>query len=145
MKRRISEKHARYKLRIARSAIHQLGVFAVEDIPARRRIIEYTGRRLTFAQGGDLKPPKDRYLVRLNDRWLLDGRRGGTGAELINHSCEPNVAFHLHGGRMFFASVRRIHAGEELTARYGYSVNVVRVRCLCGSRKCRKTLRYILK
>lgn len=145
MNRLISEKYTRYKLRIARSRIHHAGVFAVEDIPADRRVIEYTGRRLTFAQGADLKPPDDRYLVQLNDTWLLDGRRGGTGAELINHSCAPNLSFRRRAGRIFFVSVRKIRAGEELTALYGYPVKMVRVPCRCGAPKCRGTLRYILK
>lgn len=145
MRSQIKRKHARYELRLGSSRIDATGVFAAEDIPAHRRVIEYTGRRLTFAQGSDLKPPNDRYLVRLNDTWLLDGRRGGTGAELINHSCAPNLTFRRQAGRIFFVSVRRIRAGEELTARYGYPTKVVRIPCHCGAHNCRRTLRYILK
>ncbi|HTU33514.1 MAG TPA: SET domain-containing protein-lysine N-methyltransferase [Candidatus Acidoferrum sp.] len=145
MRSRIDPKYARYKLRIARSRIHDAGVFAAEDIPAHRRVIEYTGKRLTFAQCADLKPPRDRYLVRLNDAWVLDGRAGGSGAELINHSCAPNVTFRPRAGHIFFVSVRKIRAGEELTVRYAYPVKIVRVPCRCGARNCRGTLRYILK
>lgn len=145
MHSQINRKYARYELRVSTSRIHATGVFAAEDIPAHRRVIEYTGRRLTFAQGADLKPPNDRYLVRLNDTWLLDGRRGGTGAEFVNHSCAPNLTFRRQAGRIFFISARKIRAGEELTARYGYPTKIVRVPCHCGARNCRGTLRYILK
>lgn len=145
MNRRISEKHARYKLRIGRSGIHHAGVFAAEDIPADRRVIEYTGKRLTFAQAADLTAPEDRYLVRLDDTWVIDGRKDGSGAELINHSCAPNLTFRRRAGRIFFVSVRKIRAGEELTALYGYPVKMVRVPCRCGARNCRGTLRYVVK
>lgn len=145
MRSRINQKYAQYRLRIGPSKIHSVGVFAVEDIPAHKRVIEYRGKRLTFAQGVDLKPPHDRYLVRLNDTWVLDGRSQGTGAELINHSCAPNLIFRRQAGHIFLISRRKIRAGEELTARYHYPTKVVRVPCHCGARNCRRTLRYILK
>lgn len=144
MSHRINHKFARFKLRIGTSEIHHVGIFAAEDIPAHRPVIEYTGKRLTFAQGADLKGTEDRYVVRLNDTCLLDGRTGGSGAELINHCCAPNLTFKRRGGRIFFDSVRKIRAGEELTAKYGYPVKMVRVPCRCGARNCRGTLRYIL-
>lgn len=145
MRSTIDPKYARYKLRVGPSKIHHVGVFAVEDIPSHRRVIEYTGKRLTFAQGVDLKPPHDRYLVRLNDTWVLDGRKSGSGAELINHSCEPNLTFRREAGHIFYVSRRRIRAGEELTVRYHYPTKIVRIACHCGARGCRGTLRYILK
>jgi SET domain-containing protein len=142
---RINQKYARYQLRIGPSKIHHVGVFAAEDIPSHRRVIEYTGKRLTFAQAMDLNPPHDRYLVRLNDTRVLDGRKEGSGAELINHSCAPNLIFRREPGHIFFVSRRKIRAGEELTVRYWYPTQLVRVPCHCGARRCRGTLRYILK
>jgi SET domain-containing protein len=43
----------RYKdwwLRVGRSSIHRLGVFAAEDIAKGRRVIEYTGERITHRE-----------------------------------------------------------------------------------------------
>ena len=45
------------------------------------------------------QPPRDRkrglgprtYLFTLDNYWTLDGAVGGSGAELINHSCTPNL------------------------------------------------------
>jgi SET domain-containing protein len=145
MTRRATPKSVHFKLRIGPSEIHRWGVFAREDIPAGRRVIEYAGKRLTWSQGKDLKPPKDNYLVGLNDKWLLDGRVGGTGAEFINHSCTPNLIFRRVAGHIFFYSSRKIRAGEELTVRYGYPVKITRVLCRCGSRRGRGTLRYLLR
>jgi len=142
---RINPKFAWYRLRIGRSPIHSTGVFALEDIPRGRRVIEYTGKRLTVEQGLKLGPPRDRYLVRLSQRWLLDGRVGGSGAELVNHCCDPNLVCKGVNGHMLFYSRRRIRAGEELTLRYAYPVKITRVPCHCGSPKCRRTLRYLIK
>lgn len=142
--RNIDQRFGRYKLEIRRSQIHSLGVFALEEIPARRPIIEYTGKRLTVEQALALKPPRDRYLVRLSQRWIADGSVGGSGAELVNHSCDPNLVWKRSRGRVTLWSRRRIHAGEELTLRYAYPVKLTRVPCRCGSPKCRGTLRYFL-
>jgi hypothetical protein len=41
---RINPKFARFDLCIGHSGIHRFGVYALENIPARRVVIEYTGR-----------------------------------------------------------------------------------------------------
>lgn len=143
-KRVVDRKFAWYGLRIGRSRIHSTGVFALEDIPAGKRVIEYTGKRLSLAQALDLQPPRDRYLIRAGLGWMIDGSVGGSGAELVNHSCDPNLTWKRARGRVTYCSRRKILAGEELTLRYAYPVKLTRVPCRCGSRKCRGTLRYLL-
>ncbi|HUJ29938.1 MAG TPA: SET domain-containing protein-lysine N-methyltransferase [Candidatus Acidoferrum sp.] len=141
---KVNPRYARFRVRLGRSGIHSWGVFALEDIPAGQRVMEYRGRRLSIQQAVDLKPPFDRYVVRLSRRWMLDGRIGGSGAERVNHSCDPNLSWRRERGHIFFVSRRRIRAGEELTLRYQYPVKVRRVPCRCGSPKCRGTLRYLV-
>jgi SET domain-containing protein len=143
-KRRINPKAARFRLRIARSTLHRYGVFALEDIPGGRRVIEYTGKRLTFEQAAKIRPPEDIYLAWIHGGVHVDGRRGGSGAEFINHSCQPNLKTrHVHGHLLLF-SERKIRAGEELTLNYHYPVKLRRVPCRCGAHRCRGTLRYLL-
>jgi hypothetical protein len=108
-------------------------------------VIEYTGKRLPYLQGVKLKPPADRYLVSLDDKWVIDGRRSGSGAELIDHSCSPNLKVQGIGMRLFLFSARKIRAGEELTVRYSYPIKLTRIPCRCSSKECRGTLRYLLK
>ena len=50
------------------------------ELGTGRRVIEYTGKRLSIEQGSILDQTQDRYLVRLNRRWLLDGSVDGSGA-----------------------------------------------------------------
>jgi len=142
---RINPTFARFRLRIGRSPIHSAGVFALEDIPPGRRVIEYTGKRLTVEQVLKLHPARDRYLAQLSRRWLVDGSVGGSGAELVNHCCDPNLVCKRVNGHLLLYSRRRIRAGEELTLRYSYPVKVTRVPCHCGSPKCLGTLRYLLQ
>src|SRR6267142_2633822 len=117
----INPKYACFKLSIRQSSIHRRGVYAEEHIPARRKVIEYTGekisRRETKRRGdGDIT-----YLFTIDDYWTLDGAFGGSGAEIINHSCDPNLYawnFHKH---ILYMSKRVIQRGEELTVDYRFS------------------------
>jgi SET domain-containing protein len=141
---RINPKFARFRLRVERSSIDRRGVFALEDIPRGKTVIEYTGKRLTLAQADSLGPPKDAYLAVLGNGWVADPSVGGSGAEFINHSCSPNLRWRRVRGRLFYSSRRRIRAGEELLGNYGYPIKLRRIPCRCGSPKCKGTFRYLL-
>ena len=143
MKPKLNPRYGRYQLRVSRSRIHSYGLFALEDIPRGKQVIQYTGKRIPLVSALDYTFKTDRYLVRLNDQWVIDGRHGGSGAEIVNHSCEPNLIVRREKGGVFFFSRRKIRAGEELTFRYGYATRVTRVPCHCKSPNCRGTLRYI--
>jgi SET domain-containing protein len=144
---RIVTKLAKFTLRIGRSRIERYGVFAGEAIPARKRVIEYTGERISEREGlrraikmlwagkaGRI------YTVRLNRRWKIDGAVGGSGAELINHSCEPNLTMRKIHGQIFLYSFRKIRAGEELTVDYGFRCSLP---CHCGAANCRGTMCHV--
>ncbi len=144
-KRRINPEAARYRMQIGRSGLHRYGVFALEHIPAGRRVIEYTGKCLTLEQAVKIRPPKDIYIAWITAAKYVDGARGGSGAEFMNHSCAPNLVARRIGPHLYLYSRRRIHAGEELTWNYNYPIKVKRIPCHCGARRCRGTLRYIFK
>jgi SET domain-containing protein len=122
------------------SPIHRWGVFADESIPRRRKVIEYTGERIsrreTLRRGqGELT-----YLFTLDNYWTLDGAVGGSGAEFINHSCDPNLYSWNFKGHILYMSRRSIRSGEELTVDYLFSKKIERVPCRCGAAKCRGTI-----
>lgn len=138
---------SRFRLRVRRSAIHGLGVFAGQAIPPRVKVIEYGGERISRRETRRrfLRILKDHrgtfnYLARLNSYWTIDGRVGGTGAELVNHSCEPNVGPRREHGRLWFVSLRRIRKGEELVADYKFPRHGLRTPCHCGAASCRGTI-----
>jgi len=137
-----------WNLRVARSRIHRLGVFATICIPRARKVIEYTGERITTKEALRRfekilrSPARDRRICffHLSSRSLIDGAIGGSGAEWINHSCDPNLRARKIGKRIFYFSRRRIHQGEELTIDYRLPKTALRVACRCGSRACRGTI-----
>jgi len=142
-KRRIDAKFARFRMQIGRSALHRYGVFALEDIPAKRRVIEYTGRHLSFEQAARIGAPEDIYIAWISSKLYVDARRGGSGAEFMNHSCAPNLVARRIGRHLYLYSRRKVRAGEELTWSYRYPIKLKRVPCHCGAPRCRGTLRYL--
>jgi SET domain-containing protein len=133
------------------SRIHGRGVFARRAIPAGTTVVEYKGERL------DPDAAADRYddsvagsitlLFTVNDRWVIDGGRGGNEARYINHSCEPNCESYVHRGRVYIRALRDIAPGEELTYAYDLLVGgrpikawARRYRCRCSSLTCRRTM-----
>src|SRR5205814_413089 len=136
----IDLRFCRYRLRIGDSKIHKRGVYAAEAIPAHRKVIEYTGERISRVQTKRRGQGPLTYLFTLDDYWTIDGAVGGSGAELINHSCEPNLFSRIVKGHILYMSKRAIRRGEELTIDYLFSTKIERVPCSCGSKNCRGTI-----
>lgn len=146
-KRKINPDYTWFDLKIIRSQIHHRGVFAAQDIPARRYVMEYTGEIRNRAQAKkyharaperDLiyiwEIPSKRYHI---SYWELDGFIGGSGAELVNHSCDPNLYPIFCGKRLYYVSSRKIKKGEELTISYGEGYFTSRsLECVCNSELC---------
>ncbi len=138
---RIDETHACFGIRLARSKIHRWGVFATESIPAKRKVIEYTGEKINRRETKRRADEREfTYLFTLDPYWTIDGAVGGSGAEYINHSCEPNLTSRIVKGHILYISLRDVKAGEELTIDYRFDKKVERVPCKCGAAKCRGTI-----
>lgn len=134
----INAKYCCFRLRVGRSRIHHWGLYAEEDIPAHRKVIEYTGEKLDPRQRRQRE--HTRYLFVLDDYWTLDGSVGGSGAELVNHSCEPNLAARIMRGHILYFSRRQIRNGEELTVDYNYDETDEVMKCACRAENCRGTI-----
>jgi uncharacterized protein len=140
---RIDPQFCNFKLRIGESKIHHRGVYALERIPARRKVIEYTGERINRKETKRRGQGTITYLFTLDDYWTLDGAVGGSGAELINHSCEPNLYTMIFKGHILYMSKRDIEPGEELTVDYRFDKKIERVPCKCGAKTCRGTINLL--
>jgi SET domain-containing protein len=137
---RIDPEYACFDIVIRRSKIHRYGVYANERIPANRKVIEYTGLRLNRQQAKAVDGGNYTYLFAVDDYWTLDGARGGSGAEIINHSCEPNLISRVMKGHVLYMSQREIKTGEELTIDYNFADLTEITPCSCGSGTCRGTI-----
>jgi uncharacterized protein len=129
-----------FRLRFGYSRIHRWGIYALEDIPANRKVIEYTGEKLNPRQRARREQESSKYLFILDEYWTLDGAVGGSGAEFINHSCEPNLVTRVLKGHILYFSQRKIRKGEELTVDYNYDDTDEVMKCVCGAKNCRGTI-----
>lgn len=137
---KIIEKYASFPLRVAPSDIHRWGVYSVGFIPRGRKIMEYTGERISRRETARRANGPLNYLFTLDSYWTLDGSVGGSGAQYVNHSCDPNCHAWIYRGHILYMSSRDIQPGEELTIDYRFDPDVPEVRCGCGAPTCRGTI-----
>jgi SET domain-containing protein len=127
------------KISRRKSKLHGYGVFAVDEIPKNKRIIDYDGELITNKQS---EVREDRYLrkgciwvFRVNRYWSRDANVGGNVARFINHSCAPNCWIDVDAKTktIWIRASRTIFPGEELT--YDYNTEgdkVIQCRCRPG-------------
>ncbi len=137
---------------VRRSGIEGRGVFARRRIAKGRRVIEYTGERISDAEGDaryddDAKNLKRTYLFMVGEDELIDAAHGGNESRFINHSCDPNCEAVQDGKRIFVEAIRNIQPGVELTYDYRLVRDgrpradwKTRYACFCGTARCRGTL-----
>jgi SET domain-containing protein len=139
----IDSRYACFRMILRKSPIHRYGVYAAEAIPAQRKVIEYTGERISRRETRRRGLGPHTYLFTLDHYWTLDGSVGGSGAEYINHSCDPNLRASIVKGHILYFSKRQISAGEELTVDYHFPTTIEDVPCRCGASKCRGTINLL--
>lgn len=136
----VNPEFTQYRLRIASSKIHRWGVYAAEFIPAKHKVIEYTGERISRRETKKRAERELNYLFTLDKYWTIDGSVNGSGAQYINHCCEPNLVARIVRGHILYLAARDIRQGEELTVDYHFDPDVEKVPCACGSLRCRGTI-----
>jgi uncharacterized protein len=124
---------------IRSSDIHAAGCFTLDEIPKGTRILEYTGERITKAQGNERYGGRPfTYLFCIGDgKVVIDGHGM---AMFVNHSCDPNCETDEADGRVYIDALRDIAAGEELTYDYCLYDSDDPEPCSCGSKNCRGTM-----
>lgn len=130
-----------FNFEVRRSRIQGHGLFALSPLPARRKLGELGGERITEREARKrARGRKSVMIVEFGDGTALDASRLGSHFRYVNHSCEPNAYMRLCYGRVEFYSLRRIEAGEELTCDYGETHHDGRLPCRCGSARCKGAL-----
>ncbi len=135
-----------------RSGVHGRGVFAMRDIAAGARLIEYRGEVIDWPEAlrrhpHDPSQPNHTFYFHLDDGRVIDGNVRGNAARWINHACEPNCEADEIDGRIYIRALRDLHAGEELFFDYRLVIDermTARLKrdyaCRCGSANCRGTM-----
>jgi len=125
---------------IRSSAIHAAGCYTTTAIPKGRRVVEYTGTRISKEKADeDYADSPITYLFGLGSgEIVIDGH---CMAMFINHSCDANCETSEVRGRVWIKSIRPIAAGEEITYDYClYDGGDDEAICNCGAKKCRGTM-----
>ncbi|KAM5484206.1 histone methyltransferase set1 [Microsporum canis] len=137
-------------VRFARSAIHNWGLYAEENITANDMIIEYVGEKVR-QQVADMRERRylksgigSSYLFRIDENTVIDATKHGGIARFINHSCTPNCTAKIikvdGSKRIVIYALRDIERDEELTYDYKFERewdSDDRIPCLCGSTGCK--------
>ena len=142
-KPKLDPKASKFTLKINRSKIHRYGVFTMEDIPRRTRVIEYTGERISRREISRRLEGPFTYIFLLDSYWGIDGAVNGSGAEIINHCCEPNLEADVTKDQIYYVSLRVIKAGEEQTIDYAFDTRHGLQPCHCGAKACRGDMRSL--
>ena len=138
------------RLAVKKSTVHGRGVFATKPFHKGDRVIEYTGRTISWSKiPKELDDPRMYFFAIGEGKRVIDPSVGGNEARFINHSCNPNCNVREQRGRIFIHALRNIKAGEELS--YDYRLETdddvprtkaieAEARCRCGAKNCRGTL-----
>lgn len=119
------------------SRIHGSGGFALRDVPAGTRLIEYLGDRISKGESHRRCEAGNPFIFHLDEETDLDGNVDWNPARWLNHSCVPNCEAELDDGRIWIAALRDIVAGEELSFNYGYDLaDYHDFPCRCGTPAC---------
>ncbi|KAE9974189.1 hypothetical protein EG328_003975 [Venturia inaequalis] len=137
-------------VRFDRSAIHNWGLYAEENIAANDMIIEYVGEKVRQRVADlreinyDKQGVGSSYLFRIDDDTVVDATKKGGIARFINHSCMPSCTakiIRVEGTkRIVIYAMRDIAKNEELTYDYKFERELGstdRIPCLCGSVGCK--------
>jgi uncharacterized protein len=127
------------RLIIRSSDIHAAGCFTLDSIPKGSRVLEYTGERITKAEGDDRYDGRPfTYLFGVGDGQVVIDGHGM--AMFVNHSCDPNCETDEEDGRVYIITLREVSAGEELTYDYWLYDGEDDAPCYCGTNRCRGSM-----
>ena len=105
-----------------RSKISGWGVYAAEPINKNKRIVEYSGEKISTAEADRRETRYQKkgqiWCFTLNRRWVRDGNVGGSTARFINHSCTWNCYSEVVKDIVWIRAAKNIAKGEELTYDY---------------------------
>lgn len=99
-----SPRPPQFELRVRRS-VAGLGLFAGEEIPKGRFVIEYWGRLMRDEEAQKIG---GRYLFEIENGNTIEGSTRKNTARYANHSCRPNCEIRLTGNRVLLLSIKKI-------------------------------------
>ena len=127
-----------YPVKVAKSKIAGKGAYALQSIPAKRKIGDLGGVIITMKEAMRLiKDLKVINCVELDNNLALNASANPNDMRFINHSCGPNTFMRVMKDRVEFYALKNIKKGEELSCDYGETHHEGKLPCKCGAKNCR--------
>jgi SET domain-containing protein len=119
---------------VKKSEIHGNGVFAARNFKKGETVLKWdTSNELTKEEVRKLPEKEKRYITYLDGKFVLMK----SPERYVNHSCDANTTAKNYCD----VAVIDIKMGEEITANYSEEcIPTLRMKCSCGSKKCRKII-----
>ncbi|HQT82712.1 MAG TPA: SET domain-containing protein-lysine N-methyltransferase [Candidatus Paceibacterota bacterium] len=118
------------------------GIFAKRDFAAGETLFRVMGTLITCDEDDAVDDTTRANTYRYDeDRFLSPAGRLG---DFLNHSCAPNAKIVKEGRTLLLAAARPVRKGDEVVLDYSTILaadDVWEMRCTCGARACRKTVR----
>jgi uncharacterized protein len=131
----------RFRIQAKPSKIQGTGAFALEAIPARKKIGNMGGEIISKREVRKrIEKVKEIAMVEFHNGKALDASVNPNDLRYINHSCSPNTFLRRNYPYIEFYALRPIKKGEELTADYGETHHDGKLPCRCGAPNCRSFL-----
>jgi uncharacterized protein len=130
--------HIYYPVKVAKSKIAGKGAYALQNIPARKKIGDLGGIIITMKEAMRLiRDLKVINCVELENNLALNASANPNDMRFINHSCGPNTFMRVMKDRVEFYALKNIKKGEELSCDYGETHHEGTLPCKCGAKNCR--------
>ncbi len=127
-----------YPLENKPSKIDGKGAFALEDIPAHKKIGDLGGEIISLREARKRAAKTKRVaMVEFGDGRALDASIHPNELRYVNHSCRPNTYMRVCYSRVEFYSLELIKKGKELTCNYGETHHDGKLKCKCGASNCK--------
>lgn len=130
-----------FTLKVKKSKVAGKGAFALEDIPAKKKLGNMSGEIISYREAQKRvkqQPGAALLMVEFdNEPIALDASVNRNELSYINHSCNANTYLRRAYGKVEFYTKRFIKKGEELTADYGETHHDGKLPCRCGAKNCR--------
>jgi uncharacterized protein len=130
--------HIYYPVKVSKSKIAGKGAYALQNIPARKKIGDLGGVIITMKEAMRLiRDLKVINCVELGNNLALNASASPNDMRFINHSCGPNTFMRVMKDRVEFYALKNIKKGEELSCDYGETHHEGTLPCKCGAKNCR--------
>ncbi|NQW04150.1 MAG: SET domain-containing protein-lysine N-methyltransferase [Acidobacteria bacterium] len=120
-----------------KSRIAGWGVYAAEPINKNKRIIQYSGEKISSAEADRRETKYQKkgqiWCFTVSRRWFRDGNVDGSTARFINHSCAGNCYSEVVKDLVWIRASKNIPKGAELSYDYNTEGEAgMRCRCRTG-------------